>query len=494
MSAFAALPLTFFAPLFLLILNRLNVRASLQWLAAFGIAAGTWVILLAAFWHLPQVWEWQAWGWAAEGGAVIPRLRLDAAGWGLAFALASVGLGVVLVIPSRPQEAGWRNAAGVLGLLSLGLGSVFAANLPALAGIWTALDILGLIILLRRAGGTRARLVIGFFANLAGTLLALGAASLPGGGGLLLVLAGGVRLGVLPVQAHSLRSLNLPAGVGALVRFAPAAGSLALLTSASIPEFWRGGVFALSALAGIFGAVNWLADQEAFPARYWMLGLGSLAVASAAAGLAGAVAVWGAGMLLGGGALALGSPGARGFRIYAAVFAVTLAGLPYSPAWAGGLVFSETGWWGVPFGVTAALMLAGLLRRGAAAGETAPAASPGARLPGWLGLAVILGGYLLAGWLPRPAARGGWWEGAALLGLTLLIGYARRRGVRFPAWTHAWFNRIFDLGWLYRIIWRGYRLLGRAVGLISRALEGEGSLLWALVLLAALASLFGGGQ
>jgi len=45
-------------------------------------------------------------------------------------------------------------------------------------------------------------------------------------------------------------------------------------------------------------------------------------------------------------------------------------------------------------------------------------------------------------------------------------------------------NRFLSFEWLYRLFWRVYRLLTRVSALFSTILEGDGGILWALVLFA----------
>lgn len=44
--------------------------------------------------------------------------------------------------------------------------------------------------------------------------------------------------------------------------------------------------------------------------------------------------------------------------------------------------------------------------------------------------------------------------------------------------------KLFSLEWLYNFIWQAYRTVQRVIGLFSTILEGEGGILWALVLFA----------
>jgi len=50
---------------------------------------------------------------------------------------------------------------------------------------------------------------------------------------------------------------------------------------------------------------------------------------------------------------------------------------------------------------------------------------------------------------------------------------------------------VFSFSWLYQLFWGVYRLVGRFLALINLILEGEGGILWTILLLTLLLSLLG---
>jgi hypothetical protein len=63
------------------------------------------------------------------------------------------------------------------------------------------------------------------------------------------------------------------------------------------------------------------------------------------------------------------------------------------------------------------------------------------------------------------------------------------RGFRIPTRLTHIFRRTLSLGWFYRFAWQLYRLGARTVAFVNLILEGEGGLLWTLLLLVILLSL-----
>jgi hypothetical protein len=69
------------------------------------------------------------------------------------------------------------------------------------------------------------------------------------------------------------------------------------------------------------------------------------------------------------------------------------------------------------------------------------------------------------------------------------FGLLYRRGFQIPVRLTQIFRRTLSLHWLYRFIWQLYRLGARFVAFINLILEGEGGILWTLLLLVILLSL-----
>lgn len=108
-----------------------------------------------------------------------------------------------------------------------------------------------------------------------------------------------------------------------------------------------------------------------------------------------------------------------------------------------------------------------------------------------VGLLCILATHWLIGWLIKSniheVALSGWLLGPVVCIIAGLVMVLRFRYVQAPhpvldqeirsAWDH-----FFSLTWVYRFLWRIFHSLSRLSALISAILEGDGGLLWALVL------------
>jgi hypothetical protein len=76
----------------------------------------------------------------------------------------------------------------------------------------------------------------------------------------------------------------------------------------------------------------------------------------------------------------------------------------------------------------------------------------------------------------------GWWGGLLSLGLLGMMILWMRRGPRIPQVVGSSLDRLFSLEWFYRILWWLYRTISRTVTVIDRVFEGDGGLLWALLI------------
>ncbi len=443
-----------------------------------------------------------------------PKLLLDEVSWPFALALVSLALAVILTDVARAAEADWLAWASSLSITALGLIAVLAGNPLTLMLAWSALDLAEVLILLSETlkGETREQILIAYAARLAGIFSLLIAAisarangqgltfeTITPGVSLYLLIAAGLRLGVLPLHLPFLEELHLRRGLGTLLNLVPAATSLMLLTrtaSVGTPENLAPYLLVLAGLAALYAGISWLSASNELDGRpFWILGLASLALASAVRGEIAATQAWGLTTLFSGGLIFLLSARHRLLHAVAALGLLGLLGLPYLPSWQSVNLFHS------PF--HALLLVFWLAQIMFAAGYIRFLSKPGDRLAGverwvWViypwGLALLPLTHILItiqsmqqpGGKP-PGLLQFWPSLVSILAITGGV-LLYRRGFRFPARLTQNFQRTLSLRWLYRIAWQLYRFGARSVAFINVILEGEGGLLWTLLLLVILLS------
>jgi hypothetical protein len=447
---------------------------------------------------------------------------MDAYAWVYALCLTALAAAVLLTSSARTaisiNPAAW---AGTLAITALGLLAVLADNPLTLVLVWSAIDLAEFFNTLRASDSASLseRTVLAFFIRSAGTGVAMWASVVSASSGrvflfenvafqpgIFLLLAAGLRLGVLPLHLTFRSEPVLRRGFGTTLRLVTAASSLILLARlpfSAIDGNYTPLLLAFAAFAALYSGWRWLSAPDALSGRpYWIIGMSALALAATLRGSSAGSAAWGAAMLLFGGISFLYSVRQVWISRALAGLGILLLGLPFSltaSGWQGAFHWPVLFW---PLFLGAHLMLA--------AGYVVHILRPGedlyTQLPGWARASYPAGLALLA---LSAALMGLWgWPGALLVGqwlaavivaaLLALIGFLMWRvagvtpgGLSLPYGPGL--SRISDLqDVLARIFWVVYRGAARLFGYAASLLEGDGGLLWTLLLLVLLISILRG--
>ncbi len=512
------------------IIQRLRPSVGYSWLIAMvsSLFSAGWMIFLR--WRLPQqvaINDWLPFSTFTDS----PIFGLDGNSWPYSFALAAVALSVIFTASARLQYNVTPYAwAGVLSLSAVGILAVLSGNMLTLVLAWSLVDLIELVILQANSGDRSLGIqtVIGFSARVSGTMLVMAASlvntsqqlpptfsSLPPTSALLLLLASGLRLGVLPLHLPSMQGFIPRRGLGTTLRMVAAASALmvlARLPAQSVPSQWLGPLLTLTSLASLYGAATWASAENEIEGRpYWLIALSGLAVSSAIQGQSRASLAWGMTLILAGSVLFLFSARSRRILFLPVLALVGMSGIAFTPiasGWAG--LFSA------PFSLYSVLLLlshvfliAGYARFIFQSGDDL------SRMERWiqaaypLGLAVLVLAQFFTGLIGWPGAFGIGvvWAAPlsvmlALTGWQAVLLWQRRTGAEDPLsrWyvvtarnTGAFISALFSLSWLYRFLWWFYRRLLQAIEFITQVYEGAGGVLWAFVLLALLISIIQSG-
>jgi phosphate starvation-inducible membrane PsiE len=354
--------------------------------------------------------------------------------------------------------------------------------------------------------------VIAFAVRLAGTGLLLWANtvsiaagapldfhSMPASTGIYLLIAVGLRLGVLPLHLPYRKDNVVRRGFGTSLRLVSASASLILL--ARIPPSASQSpltpyLLLIAAITALYAGWMWLRSSDEIMGRpFWVLGLESLAIAASLRGNPIGSAGWGVALILCGGLLFLYSSRQRRINWIPWLGLWGISTLPFSINAAGWQAGNHFSWlFSLPFLPAQALLMTGFLRHTLHPGETSLESQekwvkiiyPGG-LSLLVGMTILLG---LWGW-DGVRALGVWWWAIAVL---LLAAGFFLLSIKFPAriftgnisvqWTE-----ISPIGRLYSFIFSIYEFLERIARIITSYLEGEGGLLWSLLLLVLIISI-----
>jgi hypothetical protein len=287
--------LMFLTGLTLILLRFLRPRFKYPWLLAVG---GATLALIGIFlWHfrLPQSISLASWQPVALF-FFSPTWLVDGVSWPYALCLAALAAAVIWtsVVRAESNPYAW---AGTILLTALGILAVTAENPVTLILAWSAIDLAELIAMLRSTEDAQLNqgVVIAFAVRVTGTCLVLWAnlvsmaggilmdfRAIPANAGIFLLIATGLRLGVLPLHLPYRKENALRRGFGTSLRLVSAAASLSLLAripatalQSTLPPY----LLILAAIAAIYAGWMWLrASDEIVGRPFWVLGMASLSV------------------------------------------------------------------------------------------------------------------------------------------------------------------------------------------------------------------------
>lgn len=522
-------------PVILLLLAALSIAVVRQvrpgygyaWLLGAGLAVVTWVLVLVLRWQVVPPFTTLVWR-PSEGPLAVMTFQLDQASWPYVFSLAGLMAGVIITAPARlSQEVTPFSWMGGMVMTSAGMLASMAVTPLALIIAWTIIDFMELGMILSAEGNERyeRRSMFALAMRVAGTILViwtlivsrslgepLTLMNVPPEAGIFLLLAAGLRLGVIPLHLPYAPDIKLRRGFGTIFRMVAAASSLVVLSRlppTAVAPAWLPYLITITAFVAFYGAVMWLSAENALTGRpYWMIALAAMAIVCVLRGQSQMSTAWGVALILSGGVVFLFSVWRPEWLALLTLGWIGLSGLPYSPGASGwlGLIKFPFDLLDVIYLLAHSLLMIGYFRHGIKAGRLSDEDTER-----WLrviypfGLSMILATQWLIGVFGWPGSftPGVWWAALAstLLAFVVFLG-TLRLGHFFSGEAGGlhWFTAmtkpigrilsdLFRLEWLYQIIGFFYRLVQNLVGFVAMILEGEGGVLWALMLMVLLISL-----
>jgi hypothetical protein len=518
MYVLLTLSLLLLAAVTLVALRISRPTASYAWLVAASGILLAWISVF--FWQLALPVKLLAGPWLALSRLTTAlELVANQSAWVYVISLTALAGAVVLTSPVRIFTVGPTEWAGTLTLLALAIVSILADNPLALVLVWTAIDLTEFFITLRSStsASISERTVVSFSIRAVGTGFALWASVVgtvngqaflfeqtPVQAGIFLLLAAGLRLGVLPLHLPYRNEPVLRRGFGTSLRLTTAVTSLVLLArlpAAAVEARYVPYLMGFVALAALYSAWKWLSAPDELSGRpYWIIGMSALAVSATLRGNSAGSAAWGAALVLFGGLSFLYSARQVWFTRVLAVLGVLLLALPFTltaSGWLGSFPLPFLFW---PLFLAVQVMLvAGYLRH-----LFRPSSTSFAELPSWaqaaypVGLLLPVLTALLLGFWGWPGAfqLGDWVVSLVMVVLAVIVVFLVIRFQRLGIFESAASGEedrqsrflVFQERWV-GVFWSLYRSLGRLFIFASNLLEGDGGLLWTLLLLVLFISL-----
>lgn len=494
------------------------------WLLAVLAALLAWGFCFAFRWWQPQPFQFMYWDVPGdEQIAVI--FMVDDVNWAYVFGFASLLLVVIIADSTRLtiEGIGWRWVASLV-YVGVGMLAALSGTMVTFLLVWSLIDLLDLALVLRRSEDARevksAMLSLGV--RMGGTFLMILPICLDfGGRGVGLALNGfsaesgiyyvtGVilRLGLVPGHLcfsppdGGSRGLRV---ISCLVAPASAMVLLGRLPQGMVFPAWQ--PFLLFAVVILVLYASWMwskVENESKGMFYWQFSLAGMAVICVLRGEPSASSIWGISMILSGGLLFLYTHRHIQLSFAPVLGALGFCGLPYTPA--------ARGWLGLAhqFDLVAIamlfahfLLLYGYIRHGLAIGEDYLQIERWAQVLYPAALIIMIVAQWFSGlsrledlsygvlWASLPSvaltAARYFWLTDARMEKNFFAGYPLRKVIfqRFEKGVTAFLG----LEWLSYIFEKIYAVFGWVVNGVSRILEGDGGVLWALLLLTLLSTL-----
>lgn len=515
--------LLFISPFLIIIFRIWRPRFAYYWLAGTFTTLFSWLAIFITRPDVPvnlTISFWQP----VEIFPTSPQLIVEPASWLFALAAVTILFVVNMVGIASPSlvkgsSPNWMSLAGSSGITGLSLLVMFSANLLTILLAWALIDLTEFMIYLSlskdRVESERAvikyslraaGIVIGIYAGIVAFVqgLPLSFNELSPVTSSLLVLAITVRIGLIPNTPVLPYRLPTQIGYGALLRIVTTAAHFPLLVKAaqsgSSPQL-QAVLWVWTGVTALLSAISWISasDQQA-GRHYFIIAFSSLVVASAISGQPQAVIAFGWCLMLPGSLLLISTYRNRWHTILLYLGALVLSGLPYTPGWHSVLLYTggfRASW--LIMLLAQSLLLAGFLLHGLKRTEHK---APAERWAGWMyawGLTIIiLTAYLLAWW----SANGSLaiygqnpdiinsWPAIASLAMIGLIWLISRRT---PEPVKKFVSRLstnISFGRTLKPVWRFFLWFRKLLLFGSQILESQSGILWAMLILVLLISLF----
>ena len=518
-------------PILFLILSAVAVRflrnlergQGYSWMTAILTVLAAWGGVMALHWLQPDALVMTHWRPFDPIHADPIIFQWDAISWPYAFFMVGLLLAIILTAPVRFQyKSNPVTWSANLVFVGLSLFPILAATPLAVVVAWTVLDVVELVFVLGVISDWRFRreVVIEFVSRVFGTFLLLATMiygynptqpllfeNLQPAQGALILAAVLLRMGVIPLNLPYVRQLPLQHGLTNTLRIVTQISALVILAripTSLVSETWPIFFFTLTAAACLYGGLLWLiADNEINGRPYWFIATGSLAFLTVLQGNGPSSVLWGIALLGSGALLFVFSTRKRGLLILPALGLLTFTGLPFTPVASAWQATAPQGGWVTLTIVTVGLLASGYIRHALRPGEPFVGFERWAQTLYVLGLGMLSVSSWVAIYLGQGLTTGRWWAGVIVLVIcaasSWVFGFRQVRenpvAGRIGWFIHATsrvgtgIGNFLRFGWLGQIFRWFFRLAQQLILLITGVLEGEGGVLWALLLLALLLTL-----
>jgi len=520
--------LNLFAAALILILSRIKTNIGRVWLIGTILSLMNWGIILGFRWLYPlqiNISEWFPIGEISQRGII---LQLDSVSWPLMLALCAVQTAVIITDSSRldeiPSPVIW---SGLYLVYTVGFLAVLTSSIITILLVWALVDIIEFIILIRNvtSGKKINEIVVSFAVKILGLFIFIFSLliSYEQGNplrigqeansiGFIILIAVGLRLGVIPFNLPFVSGSPIRRGLGNSIRMVSVTTSMIVLLRLPIGTFderVQGILLTFTAVGILFGAIMWYGSSSELEGRpYWIITMAGLAIYSSINGNQIATLAWTLALILSGSVLFLYSARGRIISVIPLLAVIGITGLPFTP--------SAIGWQGIIILgglfrnllmiLSVSIIILGYLRHTTIVDTLLSIKEK------WIWITYPVGLFILvlSQWLIFLISDVDWYISGTLYAsilaflLPLILHFLIRKFLRESEYADFlqrilkpignFIIRFLSFRWVYDLIWSFLGLFQRIVNIVTNILEGQGGIIWVIVFLVMLFTLITSGD
>lgn len=509
-------------------LSRIKINVGRAWLIAAVFSLLNWGTIFALKWFYPLqfvIEEWFPIGETYQRGIFF---RLDEISWPLLLALCAVQSAVIITDSSRldeiPSVSIW---AGVFLVYSVGMFAVLTNSIISIILVWALVDIIELFILLRTSTPDQSIneivvsfgvKILGLFSFILGLLVSyeqnspLRIGEETNNIGIFILVAVGLRLGVIPFNLPFVSGSPIRRGLGNSIRMVSVTTSVMVLLRMPIGSFDERAqsiLFILTSLGILFGAIMWLGSSSELEGRpYWIITMSGLAIYSSMNGSQLSNLTWTLALILSGSVIFLYSSRGQKLTTIPLIAVIGLSGLPFTPSnsgWQGIIIPGQT-FENIIITISFIILLLGYIQHATVIDSYLTKKEKWVWITYPIGLVLLI----ITHWVIFFVSELNWnMQGNIFLSIFTFISplvfyfliqkYIRSSDysrfinvVLFPIGNFV--KKVLSFRWLYKLFWSILEILQRIINLFSNILEGQGGIIWVIVFLLMIITLVASGD
>lgn len=509
-------------------LSKLKMNIGRVWLITAILSLLNWGYIFGVRWLIPVRFEIAEWFPIGEIYQRAIIFQIDSISWPLLFALCAVQTAVIITDSSRLNEIPSSNIwTGVFLVYCVGFLAVLSNSIITFFLLWALVDLIELVVLVRTVSTIEqtkevaisfAVKILGLFFLILGFLVSfnrgapLGINQVENEAGIYILIAVGLRLGVIPFNLPFVSGSPVRRGLENAIRMISVSTSIIVLLRLPIVSFEESILnllLTMTSLGILFGAIMWYSSKDELEGRpYWIITLAGLLIFSSIQGAQLAALSWGLVLILCGSVLFLYSARGRILTIIPLMAVIGIAGLPFTPA--------AVGWQGIIMEgniirniiniLSISFIILGFLKH---ANNTTTLLTEKEKWI-WITYPIGLTLLILTHWLVVLFSDQNFFiPGMIVVSIIaflipIIIYFSITKFIKATEYVQyfqdiltpfgKFFTNFLSLRWLYKILWNVLGFFQKIVNVFANLLEGQGGIVWVIVFLILIITLITSGD